>query len=224
METILRIAMPAFAALWLSSCTAASLCPPTEKASDWPSACFVAGKSGERRVLPQYVKNIKLNQHGVALIVIEGPRELVAVDGDGKVVIPGIRHTGDFDYPSPPEGLGRYDVPASDGRNGGKRQCGYFDVRTFRIVVPAAFDYCESFYAGKAKVCKDCVEYCTVSECQDTIAVGGQAMLIDIHGRPLHQVVQPSLADVCRSSGTVKVGKTTSSRPMLECTHGEFVH
>lgn len=220
MKPILRMALSLLAACSLSSCAEASLCPPSDKAPDWPGACFVAGQSGERQVRPQYVKNIKLNRHGVALIVIERPRELVAVNAAGKVLIPGIRHTGDFDYPDPPEGLGRYDVPAKDRRDGGKRHCGYFDVRTFKIVVPAAYDYCERFDEGTAKVCKNCVEYCTVSECQNSIAVGGQATLIDTQGKPVRQVVQPTLADVCRSRGTVKVGKTTSSRPLLECVPG----
>jgi len=216
-KLILHMGLSFLAACWLSSCSAASLCPPTDKAPDWPGVCFVEGQSGERLVRSQYVKNIKLNRHGVALIMIERPRELVAVNAAGKVVIPGIRHTGDFDYPAPPEGLGRYDVPANDRRNSGKRRCGYFDVSTFRIVLPAAYDYCERFDEGAAKVCTDCVEYCTVPECQNSVAVGGQAMLIDTQGNPLRQVVQPTLADVCRSRGTVKIGKTTSSRPLLEC-------
>ena len=220
MKPILRMALSLLAVCWLSWCTAASLCPPTDKAPDWPGACFVAGQSGERQVRPQYVKNIKLNRHGVALIMIERPRELVAVDAAGNVVIPGIRHTGDFDYPTAPEGLGRYDAPASERKDGDKRRCGYFDVRTFKIVVPAAFDYCGRFTEGLAKVCKDCVEYCLMPECQNSIAVEGQAMLIDTQGKPVRQVVQPTLADVCRSRGTVKVGKTISSRPLLECVPG----
>lgn len=152
--------------------------------------------------------------------MIEAERELVAVNAAGKVVIPGIRHTGDFDYPTAPEHLGRYDAPASDRWDRGKRQCGYFDVRTFKIVVPAAYDYCSRFEEGTAKVCKDCVEYCTVPACQNSIAVGGQAMLIDTQGKPVRQIVQPMLADICRALGTITVGKTTSSRPLLECVPG----
>jgi hypothetical protein len=157
----------------------------------------------------------------VALIVIERPRELVAVDEAGKVIIPGIRHTGDFDYPDPPEGLGRYDVADGDLKRGGKRHCGYFDVRTFKIVIPATYDYCERFEEGTAKVCTNCVEYCTELECQNSISVGGQAMLIDTEGKSVRPVIQPTLADVCRSHGTVKIGKTTSSRPFLQCVPRE---
>lgn len=214
MKLISHVVLGVLVSFWFSFCTAANLCPPTDKAQDWPSDCFVTDPSGDRLVRPQFVKNIRLNKHGVALIMIEHPRELVAVNVVGKVVIPGIRHTGDFDYPAPPEGLGRYDAPAKDG---GGRRCGYFDVRTFHIVVPAAYDYCERFDEGTAKVCTDCAEYCTVSECQNSIALGGKAMLIDTKGNPVRQLVQPTLADVCRSRGTAKIGKTTSSRPLLEC-------
>ncbi|WP_143745658.1 WG repeat-containing protein [Massilia sp. KIM] len=217
MKLTSHVVLGVLVSFWFSFCTAANLCPPTDKAQDWASDCFVTDPSGDRLVRPQFVKNIRLNKRGVALIMIEHPRELVAVNAAGRVVIPGIRHTGDFDYPAPPEGLGRYDTPAKDG---GGRRCGYFDVRTFRIVVPAAYDYCERFDEGRAKVCTDCVEYCTVWECQDSIALGGQAMLIDTKGHPVRQVVQPTLADVCRSRGTVKIGKTTSSRPLLECVPG----
>lgn len=211
------MALSLLGACWLSLCTAGSLCPLTDNERDWPDACFVAGQSGERQVRPQYVKNIKLNRQGVALIMIERPRELVAVNAAGKVVIPGIRHVGDFDYSTAPENLGRYDVPVNRGRDRGKQKCGYFDSRNFKIVVPAVYDYCEHFDEGTAKVCTDCVEYCTVSECQNSIAVGGKAMLIDTRGKPVRQVRQPALADVCRSRGTLKVTKLISSSLLLEC-------
>lgn len=220
MKSILRMALGLLATCWLYSCTAASLCPPTKKAPDWPEACFVFGNAGQRQVRPQFVKNIQINRHGVALIMIEQPRELVAVNAAGKVVIPGIRHTGDFDYPTAPEDLGRYDAPASDRGDGGKRQCGYFDVRTYKIVIPAVYDYCSRFEEGTAKVCTNCVEYCTVSECQNSIAVGGQAMLIDTQGKPVRQIRQPTLADVCRSRGTLELGETSTSRPTLKCVRG----
>ncbi len=218
MKPILRVLLSLLAACCLSSCTAESICPSTDKVSEWPDTCFVAEQSGERNVRLQYVPNIKVNRYGVALIMIEDDRELVAVDAAGKVVIPGIRYTGDFDYPHPPEGLGRYDVPARDRMDGGKQQCGYFDVHTFKIVIPATYDYCERFDERTAKVCNDCVEYCTVAECQNSIAVGGRAMLIDPQGKPVRHLVQPSLADICRSRGKmVKVRKTISSRLLLEC-------
>ena len=220
MKPILRLVLSLLAACWLSPCTAASLCPSTDKDQEWPGVCFVAGQSGERQVRSQYVKNIKLNRQGVALITIERPRELVAVDAAGKVVIPGIRYTGDFDYPTAPKNLGRFDIQERGHIEGGKRQCGYFDTRTFKIVVPAVYDYCERFDEGVAKVCKDCVAYCTELECQNSIAVGGKAMLIDTRGKPVRQVRQPALADVCRSRGTLKVSKTRTSRLLLECVHG----
>lgn len=216
MKLILRMTL-SLAACWLSPCTAASMCPPTDKDHEWPGACFAANQSGERQVRPHYVKNIRLNRQGVALIMIERPRELVAVDAAGKVVIPGIRHVGDFDYPTAPYGLGRYDVPVKSSRDGGMRQCGYFDTRRFKIVVPAVYDYCERFDEGTAKVCTDCVAYCTVSECQNSIAVGGKAMLIDTRGKLVRKVRQPALADVCRTRGTLKVTKMTSSSLLLEC-------
>ncbi len=220
MGPALRMALGLLAACWLSSCTAANLCPPSDKADHWPSACFFTGQSGERQVRPQFVKNIKLNRNGVALIIIAPEREMVAVDAAGKVVIPGIRYTGDFDFPDPPGGLGRYDAPASDRKGGSKLQCGYFNARTFRIIVPAVYDYCARFDEGTAKVCKGCIEYCLMPECQNSITVEGQAMLIDTQGKPVRQVVQPTLADVCRSRGTVKVGRTISSMPLLECVPG----
>lgn len=217
MKPILRTALILLVASWLSSGTAATLCPPTDTADDWPAACFVTGQSGERHVRPQYVKNIRLDRRRVALIIIAPEREMVAVDAVGKVVIPGIRYTGDFDYPDPPEGLGRYDALASDRKDGGKRQCGYFNVRTFKIVIPAVYDYCARFDEGTAKVCTDCFEYCLMPECQNSIALEGQAMLIDTKGKRVRQVFQPTLANVCHARGMVKVGKTSSSRPLLEC-------
>jgi hypothetical protein len=132
-------------------------------------------------------------------------------------MIPGIRPTGDFDYPQPPGGLGRYDAPVTRGKDGARSQCGYFDVRTLRVAIPATYDQCLAFEQGVAKVCHGCVRYCTMRECQNSILIGGKGLSIDRNGHVLRQSALPTLSEVCQGRGTATVEKTSGPLGLLAC-------
>jgi hypothetical protein len=147
------------AMLWSASCGAVESCPPTDRNTEWSANCFEGGGAA-RHVKRAYVGNIVADPTGHATILIAQPRELVAVDRRGAVVVPNIRHTGDYDYPDAPGGLARFQVASG--------KCGYFDVRTFKIAIPAIYDHCLAFQENTATVCNDCKVRCTEPECQDS--------------------------------------------------------
>jgi hypothetical protein len=179
-----------FAALMLAlmtvSCSAAESCPSSAQQGDWDAACF-AGSGQQRRVKQEHLDKLKFDDSGHALIVIERPRELVAVDRRGMVVVPGIYHTGDFDYPHARAGLGRF-------RSGAK--CGYFDSSNFQIRIPATFDQCDAFDES-ATVCADCVSYCLDGDCHERVMVGGKGYRLDQRNRVLDRFTPPALAQAC---------------------------
>jgi hypothetical protein len=198
------------------SCAAAEPCPRTDRQLDWSSRCFEA-KDAARRVKAAYVKRIVADQSGHALIMIGQPRELVAVDRGGVVTIPGIFHTGDFDYPNAREGLGRFQVASRNQRGEAVAKCGYFDAATLKIAIPPVYDHCQPFDQGAAAVCNDCAMYCTEAECQNSVLVGGQGFAIDKGNQLLRRFTPPSLDTVCGGPSLVQLKKIGGTRAYLRC-------
>lgn len=196
-------------------CRAAELCPSTKANSDWSSRCF-EGKDPVRRVKAQYLNNIKTDKHGVATILIESPRELVAVNRRGVVVVPGIYHIGDFDYPDAEKGLGRFSTTVRNQRGEPVSKCGYFRAPQFKIVVPAIYDNCRAVHDGEALVCTDCERYCTEYECQNSVFIGGKNVVFDDGGQVIREPAPLSLADVCGGPQFVRVEKRPGT-PYLRC-------
>jgi hypothetical protein len=179
-----------FALLTSASCGAAASCPPTSQDAEWSASCF-EGTGAARQVKRAHRANIVTDKSGHATIMIDRPRELVAVDRRGHVVVPNIRHTGDYDYPDGRGGLARFQNASA--------KCGYFNVRTFQIVIPAIYDHCLSFGEETAAVCNDCKVHCTEPECQNSVLVGGQGFLIDSRNRIVQRFKQPALEQAIRT-------------------------
>jgi len=193
---------------------AAHPCPETSGNPEWAASCFVADKGG-RRLKPQYLKGLQFDSRGFTTLVISEPRELVAVNRQGKVVVPGIRHTGDFDYPDAEGGIARFESPPFTPGSKVKPRCGYFDSRDFRIIVPAEYAQCHPFSKGEAVACKDCVLVCTEPECQDSALVDGEGVALGPDGSVRNRFRLPAMKDICADPGSKegKAYKYTGTRP-----------
>lgn len=199
------------------SCSSAELCPAPGKNGEWSSACF-EGKGPARQLKPKYISRIIPNKAGFATIMIDRPRELVAVDQKGVVKIPNIVHSGDFDFPSAENGLGRFLITLGNGPAKVVSKCGYFDSATFQIVIPARYDECQAFNQGTAKVCQECKKYCTQPECQDSILVGGHGFIIDSKNTVLREFALPPLERACGDKQPGKLTKGAGAISYLQCT------
>ena len=200
-------------------------CPRTKSGNEWSAQCFMEN-GGERKVKPRYVKRINANRHGMAVITIEDPREMVAVNRRGVVVIPNIRHTGDFDYPTADRGIGRFAINVAGDDTRPVYKCGYFKAEQFRIVVPAQYDQCAPFREGEGEACTECVSYCTDEDCHDRVMVGGKGVVLVPNGDILRTYTPPDLDKVCgagqraetraaRGGGTLFLNcKSTADSPL----------
>ena len=103
------------------------------------------GEGAARQVKPKYISRIHPNKAGFGTILIDKPRELVAVDRKGIVKIPNFFHSGDFDFPSAENGVARFLITSENVRGEVVPKCGYFDSATFRIFIPARYDQCQAF-------------------------------------------------------------------------------
>lgn len=198
------------ALLLFGGCTYAASgpqCPSTQSNDQWSAECFET-TGGMRRVKPQYRKNIVPNKFGKAVIDIEGPFEVIAVDSQGLVVVPGIRTSGDFDYPKAEAGIGRFYA------NG---KCGYFRAGSFNVIVPPTYGECMAFHEGTALACRDCVRYCRDGSCADSSLVGGQGFVFDSKGRLRRQFPLPKLEEACGRVGVAEVRELDSHMPFLKC-------
>ena len=171
-------------------------CPRTKSGNEWSAQCFMEN-GGERKVKPRYLKRLDVNRYGMAVIVIEEPREMVAVNRRGVVVVPNIRHTGDFDYPTADRGIGRFAMDVAGDDKGPLLKCGYFKAGQFRIVVPAQYDQCGPFREGEGEACSECVSYCTDQDCHDRVFVGGKGVVLAPNGEILRTYNLPGLDKVC---------------------------
>lgn len=180
---------------------------PSQESGYWAAACFMT--EGEvRRIKPQYLKRLKLDKSGFDVIFVEETLERLAVNRKGVVVIPGIRWTGDFDYPDAEGGVGRF---AANGK------CGFFKAPAFKIVIPAAYDFCDPFHDGEAAVCTNCREYCLDEDCHLSTFVGGEGYVFNLKGRLLRRFQPPALEQACGKAGVAEVRNPDHKVPLLEC-------
>lgn len=203
--------------IYTSLASAAELCPPTSLNMEWSAECFEE-KGALRQVKRDFIKNLKLNQYGMTRVLIAVPSELVAIDRQGKVIIPGIRYTGDFDYPKAHLGICRF--YSKKNVSGESNQCGYFSSERLQIIVPARFDHCAAFKDSQALACTNCVSYCTEPDCQDSVFVGGQGMIIGANGATQKTFALPSLETVCLRPDMVRISKLSTGAQMLSCLSG----
>jgi hypothetical protein len=198
--------------------SATELCPPTNLNVEWSAKCFER-KDDSRQVRRDFIKNLRVNRFGVTTILIVEPRELVAVDRSGRVVIPGIRHTGDFDYPNAHLGIGRF-YSSKKNRDEKRTHCGYFKAGRFQIIVPARFDHCEAFKDSYALACTNCVSYCTEPDCQNSVLVGGQGTMVGSDGKTRKTFALPTLDTVCTRRDRVRISELGTGAAMLSCLNG----
>jgi hypothetical protein len=184
-------------------------CPPAAKGGEWSAQCF-AGQGDERRVKPKYLGRLVWNEHGMATVMVAEPRELLAVDRGGRVVVPNIRHSGDFDFPHAAHGIGRFDV-----RQGGAAKCGYFVAGRFTVLVPPRYDQCQPFGDDEAVACEDCARYCTDQDCHDSVLVGGTGIAFDTAGKVKRRYPLPTLDEAC-PNGKASVDNQ-GAVPVLRC-------
>lgn len=201
------VAMPALAA---------DACPPNGRDVEWSAQCFEM-KGGIRQIKAAFRNKLNVNRNGMTTIMITRPRELVAVDRRGRVVVPGIYHTGEFDYPNAENGIGRFEVVFNDRKKAPRRQCGYFKDADFKVVVPARFDACHPFRDGEAKVCKGCASYCNGPDCQHTYMVGGQSITLGTDGKVRRTATLPTLDDLCKPPAKLVTGKDNGGETWVRC-------
>lgn len=162
---------------------AAAPCPDTRLGQDWSARCFETAGS-RRQVKQAFRSRLHFDRRGFVTIRIQDPVELVAVNRQGTVAIPGIHFWGDFDYPNAYGGISRFSVATGAKAN----KCGYFDDTTFAVIVPAIYDNCSSFQGGEATVCNGCTRHCTDPDCHDSRFIGGDSLLtIDAKGRTIRK-------------------------------------
>jgi hypothetical protein len=193
----------------LATCldAAAKIKCPSPKSGRWPAACFTT--EGEvRRIKSPYLKRLELGKSGFDVISVEETHEWLAVDRKGVVVIPGIYWTGDFDYPDAEGGVGRFE---SNGK------CGYFKAPAFKVVVPAAYDFCEAFHEGEAGVCTDCRRYCLDQDCHLSTFVGGKGYVFNLKGCLLRRYQPHTLEQACGKAGVAEVRNPDAKVPLLLC-------
>jgi len=119
-------------------------CPSEAAGETWSPQCFdVINET--RRLKQEFVSKVKFDPHGFAAISIGQPIELAIVNRRGEIVIPHIRHTGDFDYPDAPSRIGRFAVEYNKANGEPASKCGYFSLDSYQIIVPAQFDHCQAF-------------------------------------------------------------------------------
>ncbi len=195
-------------------------CPANRQERNWSAACFES-IGAERRVKPQYVRNIRAKKNGIATIQIEETFELVAVNRRGTVVIPGIYFTGDFDYPSAPGNVGRFGHVKRDARGAYQSStCGYFNTATFKVLIAAVYDDCIAFHDKVARVCIDCVRYCTDEDCHMPVQVGGIALTLNRRNKELSRTALGGLDTACWGKAPLKVDRESRR---LECpAHDPF--
>lgn len=207
------------ATLLLSCSTLASAvdhCPRTSANNEWSAQCFEGGGE-QRRVKPAFLGRLDVDAFGRTTILIAAPRELVAVGRDGRILIPGIRHVGDFDYPDTPQGIGRFDAAVRMGGGGEKRRCGYFLAKELRVLVEARFDQCAPFNERLALACTDCRSYCTETECQDSILLGGQGFLLRRDGAVEKTYALPAPSEACPGAAAPRISTLAGGAMLLKC-------
>lgn len=192
-------------------------CPPAGAQDPWTAACFEE-KDDVRRVKPAFMDRVRVDRHGVATLFIEDRFELVAVDRRGNVIVPNIRHTGDFDYPAAHLGIGRYSIVGKDAAGKRVEQCGYFQAPRFTILVPARFDHCAAFQEGKAFACTGCTRYCTDTDCHGDRFSGGRGVELRSDGGIARAFVLRQPSELCDRPEWVRITQPHEGMLILQCT------
>lgn len=197
--------------LWFGTAVVAATPSCPAGGEGWSSRCFsVDGES--RKVQPRYLKRLRWNRHGIALVSFSDRFELLAVNRKGEVVVPNIRHTGDFDYPDAEGGVGRFGTP--DGS-----KCGYFHAPRFTVVVPARYDHCTAFHDGEALACTGCTEYCDDEDCHMHHWIGGEGVVLARDGTVRRMFTPPALDTVCGKGPPPTITRRPGT-PLLQCARG----
>ncbi|MEW6761428.1 MAG: hypothetical protein AB1437_11435 [Pseudomonadota bacterium] len=213
---MLHIGVLLAAMLFTTPAEAADACPEKGENTEWAASCFEANKGG-RRLKPQYVKHLRFDRSGHATLVIIEPREVVAVNRQGKVVVPGIRYTGDFDFRDAEGGIARFETTPTTPGSKARPQCGYFDSRSFRIVIPAEYAQCMPFAKGEAIACKDCVSVCTEPECQHSLLMDGEGVALGPDGTIRRRFKLPDMKTACAEPGSAESKAYEYTGPSMHC-------
>ena len=219
-RAILRLALLILSSLCAAPATAAPPCPAThpEAISEWSLRCFEQ-QGDTLRVKPRYLRKLRVNRAGVTLIVVSMPLDplsLMAVGRDGTIVVPNIRHLGDFDLPNP-DGIGRFDVVTRDAAGEPEYRCGFYDQKTYRIIVAPTYAHCRPFHEGTGFACVDCNNYCRDPDCHDSAYTDGQGFSFDRRGTVLKSWRLGSPDDECDGPGSASVEHTGKNWGMLTC-------
>ena len=203
-----------------SLAAAAPMCPATHSkaVTEWSLQCFEQ-QGGALKVKPRYLGKLRVNRAGVTLILVEAPLDpltLLAVGRDGTVVVPNIRHIGDFDLPNP-DGIGRFDVVTRDAAGERDYRCGFYDQKTYKIVVPATYAHCSTFHGGTGFACVDCNEYCLDMDCHERVHTHGQGFSFDRRGTVKEAWRLGSPDDECDGPGSASVEQIRKNFGMLTC-------
>jgi hypothetical protein len=213
-EMIRRLFIVAFLMACAANGFASETCPRTDWSTEWSKACFEV-HGAVRKVKGQFVSKLRPSGGPIKILISE-TRELLAVDARGRVILPNIVYTGDFDLPNP-DGVGRF-ASVTSPKAGAKGQCGYFRETNFKIIVAPQFDYCEAFSDGKAQACVDCVAYCDDEECRSKTLVGGRGVELDIEGKIRRRFALPTMHEVCGNSDDVRIEKLINGMSKLHCS------
>lgn len=212
--------MTFFLCLVMPQVFAFSGCPESRSNEEWSVDC-IEREGGIRHIKDEFIKNLKFDKNGIAVIFIPQLHELAAVSRTGEIVVPNIRHTGDFDYPDVLSKIARYEVEPTKADGASLRQCGYFSTENFKIIVPASFDHCQPFQGSETLACRHCVAYCSSQDCQRQIFVGGTGYYLSRDGRFLRAIALPNLEKVCKSPRAADVSEVDGTT-VLRCVEKDM--
>jgi hypothetical protein len=189
----------------LAATQAVAGCPGEDDV--WADQCFEAAGAGER-LKRAYLKKVKFDKSGHAVLTRE-PMEMAAIDRQGVIKVPAIYFVGDFDFKDAEAGIGRFGAP----------RCGYFNVKTYQIVIPPTYDQCQAFRNGEAVVCNDCIRYCTEPECQNSVLSGERIQALDANNRETRPAWRTTLDDICKQ-GVSEERRINRSSLYVRCNTG----
>ena len=156
----------------------------------WTEDCFY-NKTSVRTIKPRYLKRVKFQRNGFAVLLLE-PRETVAVNRKGAVVVPGIVN-GNYHFRQVEGGISMFAIPAKQSTGElNSYNCGYFQRSNFKIVIPPIYNGCAEFQLQKAAVCKNCRYDCV--DCNEVSYYGdGEVFIINTKNQILRRMALPRL-------------------------------
>lgn len=215
-----RLIIALLLTMWTVDTWASDPCPPTNLDKEWSVACFDTD-GDTRRVKNDFIDRINVSSYGTATILVgdtpDLPHELIAVDRQGNVVVPNIRHTGDLDHLDAFRGLGRFSTFSTNADGNRTEKCGYFQAPQYRVVIEPEFDQCDAFTEQGAFACKDCVSYCSDADCHVRHFIGGRGFKFDTNGKLEQEFTVKTLETFCRRPDLVRLTKISSASTMIQC-------